>query len=43
MPDDHRISAALTDAGQPAILDAVALIKSKLLLLNLMPEHQATH
>jgi len=39
MPDDNRISVALSDADKQAILDAVAVIKSKLpFLLNLTPD-----
>mgnify|MGYP001556929028 CR=1 FL=1 len=41
MPNDNRISAALTAEDKTAILDAVALIKSKLpFLLNLTPDER---
>jgi len=39
MPDDNRVSAVLTDANLQAILDAVALIRTKMpFLLTLTPD-----
>jgi hypothetical protein len=43
MPDDNRISAALSAADKQAILDAVATIRSKLpFLVSLTPEERIT-
>jgi hypothetical protein len=43
MPDNNRISAELIDADKQAVLDAIALVRSKLpFLISLTPDERTT-